>query len=156
MYRKIFFALLLLPVLSFAGMSRGERLEKQLWKYVKHNDMPSVKRHISKQFQSINSLQLFGPATMYSVLNRFLQIRAFEERGYAYYQFSHMKVTEGEKIIVVSYKAIARSIAAPKLKEDFYIEVPVKAISTWKKIGHTWKWVGHVVIPIKEFQDEQA
>lgn len=140
MLKKVFFALMLLPVLSFAGAPRGEKLEKWLWKQVSQGYLQKVEKHTSREFQGFYPLAVF---------NRAKEMKVLKHHKLVPCSFHNMRVTEGENSIVVTYEALSVSTDTNNTKgfgSDLQKQ-SVQCMSTWKKIEHTWKWVAHAEVP---------
>ncbi len=114
----------------FSEISLGEKLETQMWEDMKHQNYSAIEDNIAKQFQSVHS---FG------ALSREAEIELIKDLYLGSYEMSHVKVTENDDTIVVTYLISAKE----KIENQKLSEKPAPRLSVWKKIDGKWQWIAH-------------
>lgn len=132
MLRKIFFALMLVPIFSFARTPLGEKLVQGLWTDINESNFHKIKEYMSKEFQAINGNGSY---------NRFQELQLLKIIHHEHRIIGDIRATQGKNLIVVSYTArYTPEITEYDLKP---IETVFYCLSAWKKCGEEWKWVAH-------------
>lgn len=114
----------------FAEAPLGEKLELQMWDYMKHQNFSAVENHIADQFQSIHT---FG------ALTRTAEIELIKNLYLGSYEISNVKVTENGDTLVVTYLISVKE----KIENKQLSATPAPRMSVWQKIDGEWKWIAH-------------
>jgi hypothetical protein len=133
MKKLLFSTLTLLSASTFpliAETSLGEKLETQMWDYMKHQNFSGVENHIAEQFQSIHT---FG------ALTRTAEIELIKNLYLGSYEISNVKVTENGDTLVVTYLISVKE----KIENKQLSATPAPRMSVWQKIDGEWKWIAH-------------
>lgn len=134
---KFLFFLLFLPTVVFAGQGKGEKLLNRLWEDLKAGKIDKVEHYTSKHFQAIT---LSGFSNRTDFLNFYRQITILG------YTISDVKVTEGEKVIVVTYKGSVNATCNNVVKKPSFVtknDTGPLWMEVFKKFGKKWRWVAH-------------
>jgi hypothetical protein len=129
--KQILFIFIFFPLLAFGDTPRGEALLNRLWKDMKAGNVKKIRHYTSDHFQATSPFGTF---------NRDQEMNFLKSLKIKSYRLFDVKVTEGENVITIWYKACVHEIlgGAPPYSEMTVIS---RRIAVWKKCGNTWKWV---------------
>jgi hypothetical protein len=135
---------LALPIFAFADSSRGERLVKMLWKDIQAKRIKKIAHYTSDQFQLVNQE---------GIRTRTQFLKSLQNTPLSQYSLLNVQVTEGEKVIIVTYQVLlgggADVIKQLQKLNPTYIDV-------WKKHNHEWKLTAEAAIFASAFAEESA
>lgn len=140
MIKYVVTMLLILPMLAFADSSRGEKLLVRLWQDMQEGSVDKIAGYTSKQFHG---------DCPFNKLNSYRMLLFLEHLKIYYYKLSDIRVTEGEKVITVTYhvEMCARMkgmCAEPARCRDGLL--CSDRLDVWKKIDGKWLWAAEAVL----------
>lgn len=132
MFKKILFALMLLPIIAFADCSKeayikGEKLLNRLWKDMKECHIKAIKNYSSKHFQSIHR---DGVRNLWQELNLIKNLHIAE------YTLSNISISKEHNVFIITYVATV-------LKDGEEMPIRANRMTTFEKVDGHWKWTSH-------------
>jgi hypothetical protein len=130
---------LLLPMLAFADIPKGEKLTKMLWRDIKAKHINKIAHYTSELFQAADADKIFNRRQMLFNLKTFSPID--------HYQILNLETTQGEKVITVIYLVTIFLVPV----NDVNFQTSREVIDVWKKQDGKWTWAseGYITIPTK-------
>ncbi len=117
-------------VVAVDQMSRGEKLERELWADVKAKDWQAIKSKIAPGFQSVHQD---------GSRNREQEIKLIKGLNIRSFELSEFKVTEIGPTSIVTYSAsVVETIDDKRLSKK-----PAERLSVWQKTENGWMWIAH-------------
>ncbi|MEO5509596.1 MAG: nuclear transport factor 2 family protein [Longimicrobiales bacterium] len=119
-----------------ASAAEGERLERQMWAYLKANDQANLMKRMAPYFQSAHSD---------GTRDRAGELALIKTLKPSDYTLSRFKVSTAADIMVVSYWISVRETIAGKTTSS----KPAMRQSVWRKNAAGWQWIAHSnLVPI--------
>jgi len=111
--------------------TEGEKLERQLWSYIKSLDVKTLEQKIAHEFQSIHPD---------GARNKLQELELIKKLHLGNFSFSNFKSTESHDTIIVTYMISAdENIAGQHLSHK-----TTPRLSIWKKSSNSgWQWIAH-------------
>jgi hypothetical protein len=113
-----------------ASAAEGERLERQMWAYMKANDQANLMKMIAPGYQSAHA---DGPR------DRAGELALIKGLKLGTVTLSRFKVTTSGDVMVVSYWVSARETINGKTTST----KPAVRQSVWQKTAKGWQWIAH-------------
>jgi hypothetical protein len=119
-----------------ASAAEGERLERQMWVYLKANDQANLMKRMAPYFQSAHA---DGPR------DRAGELALIKTLKPSTYTLTGFKVSTTPDIMVVSYWiAVSETIDGKTTSSK-----PAMRQSVWQKTAAGWQWIAHSnLVPI--------
>jgi len=113
-----------------AGVSEGEKLERQMAADIKAKNWRAVETRIADGFQSIHPD---------GIRDRAGEIALLKQMDLGAYKLSNFRSTSiGDNIVVTFTMTVAETIDAERLPAR-----PAYRLSVWKKGANGWQWISH-------------
>lgn len=131
MLRTVFFVICMVPALVFAGMSKGEKLVRKLFKNVQERNFDAIEDHTASYFQRIEQGGVF---------NKCQELAAFKALTLQSYSLSNFKQTKKHGILTVTFFATTTTIVNGKTVTESGLRLAV-----WQKVGDDLKRIAYAV-----------
>lgn len=108
----------------------GEKLVRQVFEDIKNEDIPPLKRKMSKNFQAMHS---FG------ISDRAAELKTIKGIKLDKFTLANFNVTRQDKTLIVTYTVKAEE----KIKGEKEPKKPVPRLSVFVKTDSGWEWLAH-------------